>query len=137
MLTTYFLKIIGEDIFKHQEMQQIPFDYYIGFSSTVPNIDGSGVTEPLENTGYSRALIENNENTFDVTDDNGLVTNYNIIYFPESKLPWENLIYYVVYDSLTDGNLLAFGKLNQTITVPIKTVISIPVSALSLKVSNG
>lgn len=137
MFTRYFLDLIGEDIFKHQESQRVPHVYYMGFSSTIPEADGTNVTEPSPDAGYSRVAIYNDENTFDITDENNNVNNYDIIYFPESKAPWNGLMAYVVYDEPEGGNLLMYGRLSETIDVPIRTMISIPVAGLNLSVVDG
>lgn len=137
MITTYFLKHIGENIFKHQDVSDIPNEYYIGLSSTAPQLDGTGVTEPTFDSGYSRVKISNDENTFSDADDTNTVYNYNFIYFPESILPWGTLTHYVIFDSEIDGNLLMYGEFNTPMVVPKKTVIYIPNNGLSLVVDNG
>ena len=73
MITTYFLKSIAEDICKHQQTQVVPYVYYLGLSTTAPNLDGTGVTEPASDTGYARVAMLNDENIFANADDNGKV----------------------------------------------------------------
>ena len=136
MLTTYFLKCIAEDIFKHQETSTIPYEFYIGLSSTKPNLDGTGVREPNSNTGYARVYVDNSNLIFNTANDDASVGNHSKIYFPESILPWTNLKYYVIFDDEKDGNLLMYGEFAIPLYVPIKTIVSIPVDALRISVKN-
>lgn len=137
MLTTYFLKCISEDIFKHQEDSTIPYDFYIALSSTTPSIDGTGVTEPTVDTGYARAQVDNSIITFDVADESNVVFNHVKIYFPESIKPWSGITHYAIFDASEGGNLLMFGALNATVDVPIKTIVSIPIGTLKVSTENG
>lgn len=136
MLTTYFLKCIGEDIFKHQETSTIPFTLYLGLSSTPPTIAGDNVTEPASSTGYARVQFDNSNLIFNEATDDNIVSNYTKIYFPESILPWGDISHYVIFDDDVEGNLLMFGQLNETITVPIKTMVSVPIGLLSIIAQN-
>lgn len=137
MITTYFLKCISEDIFKHQEMSTIPYEFYLALSSTEPAIDGTGVTEPTTDTGYARAKIDNSILIFGEADDNATVSNHTRIHFPESIKPWPGMTHYAIFDDETDGNLLIYGKLDRTMDVPIKTMISIPIGTLKISTENG
>lgn len=136
MITTYFLSSIAEDICKHQRTQVVPYVYYLGLSTTTPNLDGTGVTEIAADTGYARVAILNDENIFANADEGGKVKNHTAVYFPESIKPWEGITHYVVFDSPTDGNLLMYGALNETMDVPIKTIISIPIEGWSMQAKN-
>lgn len=136
MITTYFLKSIAEDICKHQQTQVVPYVYYLGLSTTAPNLDGTGVTEPASDTGYARVAMLNDENIFANADDNGKVKNHTAVYFPESIKPWDGITHYVVFDSPTAGHLLMYGALDKTMDVPIKTIISIPIEGWSMQAKN-
>lgn len=137
MLTTYFLNCITEDIFRHQEDPHVPKDYYVGLSSTTPQMDGTGVTEPTADTGYARVNVDNTIENFDEADENGIVSNQLTVYFPESIKPWNGITHYVIYDLPEGGQLLMYGALNETMNVPIKTMVSIPVGTLKLSTENG
>ena len=43
MNTTYFLNQVMGNLFKTKETPALPTEYYIGLSSTAPNISGSNV----------------------------------------------------------------------------------------------
>lgn len=137
MITKYFLKSIGEDIYKHQEDQRVPHSYYIGLSSSAPNDDGSGIIEPAPTTGYARIEISNDELTFGEADENNVISNHRPLYFPESKEPWGQITHYVIFDELTGGNLLMYGELNESVNIPIKTMLSIPTGKMQITVVNA
>lgn len=135
MITTYFLKSISEDIFKHQETSVIPFEYYMGLSSTAPSLDGTNATEPSD-PAYARVKIINSEEIFADADSSGVVSNHTAIYFPESTQPWSGITHYTIYDGETGGNLLIYGELNQEMNIPIKTIIGVPIGELKIKALN-
>ena len=137
LITTYFLKCIGEEIYKHQEDCCIPRDYYLGLSSTAPSIDGSGVTEPVSGRGYSRAEIPNNDLTFAEITTGNSVSNKETIYLPESTGSWGVMTHYVIFDEPTGGNLLMYGALSPNVAIPTRTIISIPAGSLSISVDNA
>lgn len=137
MLTTYFLKCVAEDIFKHQETSTIPYDFYLALSSTAPALDGTGVTEPASDTGYARIRIDNSILMFGEADDSATVANHTKVYFPESIKPWSGITHYAIFDAEEDGNLLMYGALNETMDIPIKTMVSVPLGTLKIKAENG
>ena len=90
---------------------------YIGLSSTPPNADGTGVTEPTGN-GYGRALIgtsgQNSTLIFPAATD-GQAANSKIIYFPEATGTWgAQLTHFVLFNHETSTQasaVLAYAKL--------------------------
>ena len=117
-------------------MSTIPYELYVALSSTEPAIDGTGVTEPLPETGYTRAYIDNSNLVFNTANEQNAVTNHCKIYFPESILPWNDIKYYAIFDESENGNLLMYGTLSKTLNIPIKTIVSIPVDAFSISLKN-
>ena len=89
---------------------------HIGLSSTAPNRDGSGYTEPDVSTGYARVGIGMNTN-FQCMEKakNGSATNDSTIFFPEASANWGELTYYLLFDA-KDGDLLAYGPLDDPIS---------------------
>lgn len=83
MNTTYFLNQVMGNLFKTKETPALPSEYYIGLSSTAPNISGGNVTEPLSNSGYKRVKLENLSEPAD-----GVITNEQAISFDESTANW-------------------------------------------------
>lgn len=137
MLTAYFLKCIAEDIFKHQETSTIPYDFYIALSSTAPAFDGTGVTEPPNSSGYKRVRTDNSILTFSEADDSGMVSNHARVFFPESITPWAGISHYAIFDMPDGEHLLMYGKLNEVMNVPVKTIVSIPAGVLTITVGNA
>ena len=76
MNTTYFLNQVMGNLFKTKETPALPTEYYIGLSSTQPAVGGTGVTEPLSNSGYHRVILENLSEPDDGVITNELLTGY-------------------------------------------------------------
>ena len=106
MNTTYFLNQVMGNLFKTKETPALPSEYYIGLSSTAPNISGGNVTEPLSNSGYKRVKLENLSEPAD-----GVITNEQAISFDESTANWGTMSHFVIYDALEAGNLLMYDTL--------------------------
>lgn len=120
---------------------------YVGFSSTEPNEDGTGVTEPVGN-GYERKMIGNDYQTLTQlfgTPENGVITNSEIIYMNESTGPWLDgapLTHFVLFDSKTSNepsavlgfDMLKDGDAPSPITVDSdKKVVMFRAGALTIK----
>lgn len=86
-----------------------PTSYYIALSSTEPQADKTGITEPTLGN-YARIRIDKNTTNF-LTSVNGVVKNKVSLQSNESTASWGNLPYYAIFDSATDGNLLWGGAL--------------------------
>lgn len=139
MNTNYFSDLIEQNIFKPEESNSLPYEYFIGLSTTTPNVDGTGYTEPLASTGYKRVKKYNSEETFTETDSDGSgnnVANHSNIYFPEATSEWGDITHYLIFDEEVGGNLLSFGEFNSPVEVPENTILSIPPGQLMMSVSN-
>ena len=133
MNTTYFLNCVSGNVFNTKTSPALPSVYYIGLSTTTPSIDGSGVTEPITGAGYERVQLSSlSEPTA------GVVTNNDIINFPESTADWGTVTHFVIYDSETvgEGNLLMFGELSVPRSVETATIVTIKEGYLKLSVQN-
>lgn len=131
MNTTYFLNLVAGNLFRTKEVPAIPEKYYLGLSSTVPSLDGTGATEPPASAAYQRMEL-------DVLSEptNGVITNASQIDFPESTADWGKMTHFLVFDAATGGNLLMYGLLNKSRTVEEETVMSIKAGSLNLSVIN-
>jgi hypothetical protein len=107
----------------------IPTTYYVGLSTTEPSIDGTGATEPGSSTGYARVKLTDLS-----TPANGVVTNSSTLDFPESTGSWGTITHYVIYNALTGGTLLMYGKINPSRAVEEGTTISVKKSSLKISV---
>lgn len=131
MNTTYFLNLVSGNVFGSKKSPAIPEKYYLGLSSTAPSLDGSGVTEPDSGTGYARVEL-----TSLSAPINGGVTNGGAIDFAESTAEWGTMTHYVIYDALSEGNLLMYGELSASRKVEADTIMTIKLGSLNLSVVN-
>lgn len=131
MNTTYFLNQVMGNLFKTKETPALPSEYYIGLSSTAPNISGGNVTEPLSNSGYKRVKLENLSEPTD-----GVITNEQAISFDESTVNWGTMSHFVIYDALEAGNLLMYDTLSTPRNVEAATIVTIKANSLTLTLSN-
>lgn len=131
MNTTYFLNQVMGNLFKTKETPALPSEYYIGLSSTAPNINGGNVTEPLSNSGYKRVKLENLSEPAD-----GVITNEQAISFDESTANWGTMSHFVIYDALEAGNLLMYDTLSTPRNVEAATIVTIKANSLTLTLSN-
>ena len=131
MNTTYFLNQVMGNLFKTKETPALPSEYYIGLSSTAPNISGGNVTEPLSNSGYKRVKLENLSEPAD-----GVITNEQAISFDESTANWGTMSHFVIYDALEAGNLLMYDTLSTPRNVEAATIVTIKANSMTLTLSN-
>lgn len=131
MNTAYFLNQVMGNLFKTKETPALPSEYYIGLSSTAPNISGGNVTEPLSNSGYKRVKLENLSEPAD-----GVITNEQAISFDESTANWGTMSHFVIYDALEAGNLLMYDTLSTPRNVEAATIVTIKANSLTLTLSN-
>lgn len=133
MNTTYFLNLVSGNVFQSQTSPAIPTEYYIGLSTTTPNINGSNVNEPPASAFYQRIKL-----TSLSAPTAGVVTNTADISWPESTSDWGVVTSYVIYDSATvgAGNLLMFGDLTTPRSVEKDTIMTIKTAYLKLSALN-
>ena len=132
MFTTYCLNVIAGNFFGTKKTPSIPEVFYLGLSSTAPNLDGSGVTEPIvSGNGYSRIKIENLSEPI-----NGEVKNVGYIAFNKSTASWGAQSHYVIFDAETGGNLLMYGEFEEAQHVEKGTIILFEDGELKLAVAN-
>ena len=131
MTSTYFLNCIMGNVFQTKLSPGLPSKVYLGLSSSAPDVDGSGATEPLASAGYSRVEL----NSLDVPT-NGEITNKSEISFPESSASWGTVTHFVLYDAPVNGNLLMFNVLSQARSVEQATIVMVKAGSLKLTLAN-
>ena len=132
MFTTRFLNMIAGNAFQTQTTPAFPAALYIGLSTTAPDVDGTGYTEPsAAGTAYARVRLDG----LSVPND-GFVENENIIAFEESLSSWGTVTHYLVFDAETDGNLLVFEPLEEARSVEARTVLMFKPGEVKLGVAN-
>ena len=122
------------NVFKSDESISLPTSYWLGVSSTEPQLDGTGVTEPFaSNNGYSRTNITSNL----LAPENGIITNSDIALNESSaESGWGKVSHYVVFDKSDGGNLLFFGELNPHRTIEASTTLVIKAGNLKITLRN-
>lgn len=131
MTTIDFLNRIMGNVFQTQTSPGLPSAVYLGLSTSEPDVDGSGVTEPLASAGYARVELT----TLD-PPANGVITNGGEISFPESSASWGNVTHFVLYDAPVNGNLLMFNALSQARSVETATIVMVKKGSLKLTLAN-
>ena len=131
MTTTYFLYFSAGNIYRTKEVPAIPTEYWIGLSTTAPNLNGTNVTEPAASAGYARVKL-------DMLSEpaSGVVTNEANIDFNESTASWGTVTHFVVFDAQNGGNLLQYGALSTPRSVEAATIMTIKTGYLNLSVQN-
>lgn len=131
MTSTYFLNCIMGNVFQTQKSPGLPNKVYLGLSSSAPDVDGSGATEPLASAGYARVELD----SLDIPV-NGVISNKEEIAFPESSASWGTVTYFVLYDAPVNGNLLMFNVLSQARNVETATIVMVKKGSLKLTLAN-
>lgn len=105
---------------------------YLALSSTLPNGDGTNVTEPSGN-GYERISMKTNliqgvgnnfpaSPTYDSQTDKYSITNQVDMYFKEATGSWGTLPYFAIFSSKTGGTMVAYGSLASAISPVNETI---------------
>lgn len=131
MTSTYFLNNIMGNVFKTKTDPILPTKFYLGLSSTAPNLDGTGATEPLVSANYSRVELTNLGQPV-----NGVISNSSEISFPESSSSWGVMTHFVIYDSQTNGKVLMYENLSQARSVEPSTIVMIKPGSLKITLAN-
>ena len=87
---------------------------YIGLSSANPTETGSAAVEP-SGGGYARQLVPASSWASATLADPAVITNSVAVTFPIATATWlsgVNLTYFVLYDAVSGGNVLASGALD-------------------------
>ena len=123
MNSTYWLNTIMDAMYVNSAGE-----FYLGLSSTLPNKDGSNVSEPA-GASYARVKI----NSFTAAVD-GTVYNTETLTFPKSTEIWfpsdAKAAYWVLFDGA--GNFLSAGELNEPKTIESSTTLSIEAETLGI-----
>jgi hypothetical protein len=112
----------------------VPANYQVGLSTTMPNDDGTNITEVSTSlTGYARITIANNKTNLTNAVD-GEVTNIAAQYFNDALLPWGTIAAVVVWDDA--NNPLYAAPLTTPRPVETGDTARFPIGALQWIVNN-
>ena len=119
---------------------------YLALSSTAPNADGTGFTEPTSDTGYARVLIgmSGQSATYVMAQAvGGKTNNTQEIHFNavNADKNWGTLTHAGIFSAATGGSLLIAGKLgyyddqevwhDQAITPTANQVVTLKVNSIN------
>ena len=113
----------------------VPATYYVGLSTSVIGIDGTGETEPVGGA-YARVAVTNNKTNFAVAAL-GALTNATAITFVESTTSWGTITYVFLADAISGGNIYYFEALPVAKTVQTATTVLFSIGALTFSMSNS
>jgi hypothetical protein len=125
MNTTYFLNLASTTMFKTPSL-------YLGMSTTTPTISGTNVTEPSGATGYARILIPSASLS---TPTAGVITNTALVSYPRMTSDGGTATYWVIYDALTGGNLIAYGAFTNSRALQINSQVILEAGKLTFSMS--
>lgn len=141
MLTDYTAKIVLKELCgkgPQNYATRIATNAYLGLSSTQPQANGQGVTEPTGN-GYSRKLIGVagvSASQLMADPETNTISNTNEeIHFNKATGDWGECLYVCIFDKATGGNLLAYGQLTGSISPVANTVPVIEKGAIILSLT--
>lgn len=91
---------------------------HLGLSTTAPNRDGTGFTQPPASAGYAKVQIGSDPDGWAYMNNArlGSITNGTTIFFPEATAPWGTCKYFLLFDGPEDNRLLAYGLLDEPIS---------------------
>lgn len=129
MNTTFFLNQIMSASF-------VGKTFYVGLSSTEPNVCGTGYTEP-EAATYARATLSSFS-----TPVGGVVSNASAVTFGKTVQDWfadgEKASYWLLFDgSGSTAHLLSYGELITKKEIRFNVNVSIPANALKIRLFNS
>lgn len=131
MNTTHFMNRVMGNLFRSQMSPALPTAYYLGLSTTEPNLGGTGISEPSAGAGYTRKQI-----TSFTEPANGVVKNASSIAFDSALASWGTIPYYCIFDAATGGNLLMWGALATPKTVSTGDVLVFATNDLTITLEN-
>lgn len=102
--TTYLQNKVLDHTFKKNTFA-VPANIYIGLSLRSPGEDGLSLQEPSGN-GYARIVC----NSW-ATSSGGATSNVGTLKFPQASGSWGTISHVCIFDSISGGNMIAFGSL--------------------------
>jgi hypothetical protein len=112
-----------------------PATYYFGLSTTAPNIDGTGATEPSGGS-YARVAFTNNKTNFGVAS-NAALTNLVAVTFPESSASWGTIVAVGMWDASSAGNLWWYDTLTPSRAVASLTTVLFAIGSVTVQMTNS
>lgn len=109
-----------------------PGTVYVGLSTSAPNDDGSGITEP-SGGAYARVAVTNNTTNWPVSTGNpSTKSNGTSVDFPQASGAWGTVTHFFIADASAAGNVLASGALAASKTVGANDTLSFAAGAITV-----
>ena len=112
-----------------------PATHYFALSTTSPNIDSTGFTEPSSGA-YARVALANNKTNW-TTAASGVLTNASAVTFAESTASWGTILAVGMFDALTSGNLLWYDVLSPSRVVASATTVLFAIGSITVQFNNS
>lgn len=130
-ITNYLSKHMLETGLYMKKVAQSTGFIYLGLSTTLPNKDGSNVTEPDTELGYERKILVRLDdpitsgystqkvnlefvNLIKYDDELRKIVNHKEITMKEPTASWGTCVALCLFDAQTGGNLLAYDNVHNT-----------------------
>ena len=108
-----------------------PGDVYLALSTTDPDDSEGNITEPVGN-GYAREAI-----TFGTPAASRTIANTVAIAFDQASGNWGTLTHWGIFDSLTNGEMLAHGSLDNEKTIVSGNTATVAIGEVTITVNSG
>lgn len=110
-ITTYGASYVLNVMFGQRDLA--PDFYFMALLTQAPGTqtDGSLITEPPVESGYSRVQVLNDLNTFGGAA-NAVVATTAQIAFPVATADWPTVTHYALCDTEVGGNVYLYGSFN-------------------------
>lgn len=119
------------DAYFGNQATDIPANYYVGLSTTLPTNVGGNVTEPSSGA-YARVQVANNTTNWNNATTRA-TSNKTLIEFPSATTSWGVITHFVIWRSAsgtTAADFVAWGELDTPITVSTGGTPDFPAGAL-------
>lgn len=116
------------NIFLEQLVKTGSSPHYIGLSTSALNVNGDGYSEPSEDNGYKRRKLDMMNPASE-----GMITNGDIIFFPESLgSGWGNITHFFISKNEKGGTAIFYAPLNTSVSIPAGYVPIFRTEALAI-----
>lgn len=127
----YLAEKILDRVYRAQTGTTFPTTVYVGLSSTLPNRDGTNVTEPSGNA-YARQSVAFSA-AATAADVTSIVNSAQVTFPAASPSGWgASLPYAVYYDASSGGNYLGSFQLASAKTINAGEIAQFPAGSLSI-----
>jgi hypothetical protein len=118
MPLTNAIKAAVLDALYGKQTLTVPDTLYVGLSTTPPNPDGTGFTEP-SGGGYARVAVQNDgTHWYAATQDNpSIKANALPILFPEATADWGTVTHWGIFDAAEGGAVIDWAPLTTSFNV--------------------